>query len=87
VIWLLPIVFELVNLTTVLFVPDIETDVPDDPEVPDIPDDPEVPDIPLVPSVPAIANSRRNSSLLEALPPTDKTSTVKPSHPVAGLKS
>ena len=73
-----------------------EPDVPEEPELPLVPevplepDVPELPDVPLLPeepSVPAIAISKKNWSLLLALPPTSITETVNPSHPVCELKS
>ena len=71
----------------------LEPEVPEEPDEPLEPDVPELPDVPLLPeepeepSVPAIAISKKNWSLLLALPPTSITETVNPSHPVCELKS
>jgi len=47
-----PMVEALVNLTTLLFVPDTLIEVPEVPDVPDTPEDPDVPVSPEVPDVP-----------------------------------
>ena len=57
VIFELPTVEPPVNLTTVLFVPDTDTEVPDvplEPEEPDVPLEPEEPLVPLDPELPDV---------------------------------
>jgi hypothetical protein len=57
-----------VNLTMVLFVPLIDTDVPALPAVPEVPDEPAAPAAPLVPLEPAVSKNTKNSSLLLKVP-------------------